>query len=254
MTVLPSPPNRSIDVVVNDGTFDSAIATTDVTLVLLPTVTITDVTVQEPAAGTDVLQFVVSIDEALGSDLNFDYSTVDISALAGTDYVGLATTTGTITAGQLSTTITVTVNSDTNPFEGDETLGLNLTNFSQTVNFAAGAHTISGGVQGIGTIGANNGPPIAVDDSYITAVDTPLVIGNALANDTLVDNAVVDVSGYTDLGGGLYSFAGINGNVQYNENTGEFTFTPTAAFTGTAGFSYTLIDDDLETERRECCH
>ena len=205
--------------VVTDGLNNSNTATTDVAIVTLPTVSVTDVSVQEPAAGTTTLTFTISIDQTLGSDLTFDYETANISALAGADYVGISSTVGTITAGSTSTTVTVTVNSDADVFEGDETLSLDLTNFNQTVNFDIAAHTISGGVQGIGTIGANNGPPVAVDDSYITTVDTPLVVTNALANDTLVDNAVVDVTGYTDLGSGVYSFAGTNGTVVLTQMT-----------------------------------
>ncbi|MDH3221597.1 MAG: Ig-like domain-containing protein [Gammaproteobacteria bacterium] len=240
--------SRSIDVVVTDGMNNSNTATTDVTIVNLPTVSITDVSVQEPSAGTTTLTFTISIDQTLGSDLTFDYETSDISALAGSDYVGIASSMGTITAGNTSTTVTVTINSDANVFEGDETLALNLTNFNQTVNFDTAAHIISDGVQGIGTIGANNGIPVAVDDSYITTVDTPLTISNALANDTLVDNARIDVSSYTDLGSGIYSFAGTNGSVVYDSNSGEFTFSPDAGYAGTAGFGYTLIDDDGETD------
>ena len=241
-------PNRSIDVVVTDGLNNSNTATTDITINTLPTVTVTDVSVQEPASGTTALIFTISIDQTLGSDLTFDYETADISALAGADFVGISSTIGTIIAGSTSTTVTVTVNSDANVFEGDETLALNLTNFNQTVNFDAAAHIVGGGVQGIGTIGADNGTPDAVDDSYITTVDTPLVISNALANDTLVDNARVDVSGYTDLGSGVYSFSGTNGAVVFDSNTGEFTFTPNSGYAGTAGFDYTLIDDDGETD------
>ena len=240
--------SRSIDVVVNDGDNNSAVATTDVTIETLPTVSITDVSVQEPAVGTTTLIFTVSIDQTLASDLTFDYETSDISALAGSDYVGLSSSVGTITAGNTSTTVTVTVNSDADVFEGDETLSLDLTNFNQTVNFNATAHTIMGGVQGIGTIGANNGSPVALDDSYITTIDTPLTISNVLANDTLVDNARIDVTGYTDLGSGVYSFSGTNGSVIYDSNDGSFSFTPNSGFTGPAGFSYTLIDDDGETD------
>ena len=240
--------NRSIDVVVTDGSSNSNIATTDVTINTLPTVSVTDVSVQEPVAGTTALTFTIAIDQTLGSDLTFDYATADISALAGADFVGISSTVGTITAGSTSTTVTVTVNSDANIFEGDETLALNLTGFNQTVNFDAAAHTISGGVQGLGTIGANNGAPVAIDDSYITTVDTPLIVTNALANDTLVDNARVDITGYTDLGAGMYSFSGTNGSVVYDSNSGEFTFTPNSGYAGIAGFSYTLIDDDGETD------
>ncbi|MDH3631818.1 MAG: tandem-95 repeat protein, partial [Gammaproteobacteria bacterium] len=243
---------RSIDVVVTDGSNNSNTATTDVTINTLPTVTVTDVSVQEPAAGTTALTFTISIDQTLGSDLTFDYETADISALAGADFVGISSTVGTITAGSTSTTVTVTVNSDTDVFEGDEILSLDLTNFNQTVNFDIAAHTISGGVQGIGTIGANNGAPDAVDDSYITAVDTPLIITNVLANDTLVDNAVVDVTapGYTETppGSGIYSIPNADGTVFYDSNDGSFSFDPNLGFTGTTSFDYRLIDDDLETD------
>ena len=241
-------PTRSIDITVTDGLNNSNTATTDVTIVTLPTVSISDVSVQEPSTGTAIMTFTISIDQTLGSDLTFDYETADISALGGSDYVGISSTVGTITAGSSSTTVTVTINSDANVFEGDETLALNLTNFNQTINFDAAAHLISGGVQGIGTIGANNGPPIAVDDSYLTSVDAPLTISNALANDTLVDNAQVDTTGYTDLGGGVYSFSGTNGSIIFDSNDNSFTFTPNSGYTGPAGFSYTLIDDDGETD------
>ncbi|MCP4876523.1 MAG: hypothetical protein GY896_13765, partial [Gammaproteobacteria bacterium] len=240
--------SRSIDVVVNDGLSNSNTATTDVAIVTLPTVSITDVSVQEPVAGTTTLTFTVAIDQTLSSNLTFDYQTADISALAGADFVGISSTVGTITAGNTFTTVVVTINSDADVFEGDETLSLDLTNFNQTVNFDSAAHIISGGIQGFGTIGANNGAPDAVDDSYITTADTPLIITNALANDTLVDNAVVDITGYTDLGSGVYSFNGTNGTVVYDSNTGEFTFSPDIGYTGSAGFTYTLIDDDGEAD------
>ncbi|MCW8963470.1 MAG: type I secretion C-terminal target domain-containing protein [Gammaproteobacteria bacterium] len=240
--------SRSISVVVNDGDVDSNVATTNVSINLIPTVTIDDVSVQEPSSGTTTLTFTVSVDEApVGTPLTFDVDTSDISAAAGSDYVAVATT-GSIAVGANTTTVVVTINSDADVFESDETFSVDLTGFNKTVNFAPGAHTISGGVQGIGTIGADNGPPIAVDDSYVTNVDAPLVIGNALVNDTLVDNAVVDVSGWGAPVGGVYSFAGVNGTVEYDSNTGDFTFTPTGGYSGPASFSYTLVDDDGETD------
>ncbi|MFW2373818.1 MAG: type I secretion C-terminal target domain-containing protein, partial [Gammaproteobacteria bacterium] len=231
--------SRAIEVTVTDGSNNSNTAVTTVNLQTLPTVSISDVSVQEPAAGTVALVFTISLDQALASDLTFDYSTADISALAGTDYVASATS-GTILAGATSTTVTVTVNSDANNFEGDETFSLDLSNFNQTVNFASGSHLTAGGAQGIGTIGANDGVPDAVDDSYITQVDTPLVIGSLLDNDSLLDGAV------------LTSFTqGANGTLVDNGD-GTYTYTPTTGF-GSGGpetdtFTYTLTDADGETD------
>ncbi len=227
---------RVVEVVVNDGTDNSSVATTTINVTTIPTVSIDDVLVQEPASGTTTLTFTVSIDETLASDLTFDYQTVDISALGGSDYQVIGLTQGTITAGSTSTTITVTVNSDANNFEGDETFSVDLSNFNQTVNFTAIAHTTTDGIQGIGTIGANNGPPVAVDDSYVTNTDTNLLITNLLDNDSLVDGAII--TGFTQ---------GANGSVTDNGD-GTFTYSPVGGYSGTDTFTYTLTDADGETD------
>jgi VCBS repeat-containing protein len=223
---------RNIEVAIDDGN-DTATASTTIGMTLVPTVAITDVSVQEPQSGTATLLFTISVDQTLASDLTFDYQTSDISALAGLDYVsdgGIAI----IAAGTSSTTITVTVNSDADVFEGDETFTLDLTNFNQIVNHDAAAHLVTGGVQGIGTIGADNGAPIANDDNFITAPDTPIITGNVLTNDALVDNAVVNSYQSTSTGGGA---------VVYN-NDGTFSYAPASGFTGTDTFTYQLIDAD----------
>ncbi len=229
--------SRDIDVVVNDGDVNSNVATTTINITTVPTVSITDVSVQEPAAGTTLLVFTVAVDELLGSDLTFDIDTADISALAGSDYVGVSGGSATINAGSNSTTIEITINSDANNFEGDETFGLNLSNFNQTVNFVPTAHLTTDGIQGLGTIGANNGAPTANDDSFVTDPDTVFVTGNVLANDELVDNAVVSSSDTSSAQGGTVSYNG----------DGTFTYTPASAFIGTDTFTYTLTDDDGET-------
>ena len=230
--------SRTINVSVNDGTNDSNTAVSTVNIVTVPTVSIDDVAVQEPGSGTTTLTFTVSIDQTLGSDLTFDYQTVDVSALAGSDYVGIGTTTGTITAGNTSTTITVTINSDADIFEGDEAFTVDLANFNQTVNFQAGAHLTTDGIQGIGSIGVDSGPPVAVDDAFITTPDTALVTGDVLANDSLVDNAVYSTHDGTSANGGTVTYNG----------DGTFTYTPVGGFTGTDTFTYTVIDDDGETD------
>ncbi|MGB5275853.1 MAG: tandem-95 repeat protein, partial [Gammaproteobacteria bacterium] len=227
---------RTVEVSVSDGTSSSNVAVTTVNVVTLPTVSITDVSVQEPVAGTIALVFTVSLDQTLASDLTFDYSTVDISAIAGADYVGAASS-GTILAGDTTTTISVTINSDANNFEGDETFSVDLANFNQIVNFASGSHLTTDGVQAIGTIDANNGAPDAVDDSYITEQGAPLVISTLLDNDALVDGATV--TGFTQ---------GANGTVVDNGD-GTYTYTPTnPTFSGTDTFTYTLTDADGEVD------
>jgi len=228
--------SRIVEVTVNDGQGDSAIATSTINVTTIPTVSIDDTLVQEPDTGTTTLTFTISIDETLTSDLTFDYQTFDISAVSGGDYQAVSITQGTILAGSTSTTVTVTINSDADVFEGDETFSVDLSNFNQTVNFSTSAHTTVDGIQGIGTIGADNGPPVAEDDSYVTTEDTDLLITNLLANDTLVDGATL--TGFTQ---------GSNGTITDNGN-GTFTYAPTAGFTGTDTFTYTLTDADGETD------
>ncbi|MGI1677094.1 MAG: type I secretion C-terminal target domain-containing protein [Cellvibrionaceae bacterium] len=228
---------RSVTVSVNDGDNTSNVATTTINVSTLPTLSIDDVSVQEPESGTTTLTFTISLDQTLATDFTFDYSSVDISALAGSDYVATGASSGVIVAGATSTTVTITVNSDANIYEGDETFSLDLSNFNQTVNYESGAHTTAGGIQGIGTIGANNGAPVATDDSFITAPDTALITGNVFSNDELVDNAALSAFDSTSTGGGTVS----------DNGDGTFTYTPASGFVGTDTFTYTLTDDDGET-------
>jgi VCBS repeat-containing protein len=77
--------------------------------------------------------------------------------------------------------------------------------------------------------------PLAVNDSYTTPMDTP-VVGSAQANDTPSPD-----------GGNIWSVVtgptAAMGTVSFAP-TGTFTFTPTTGFTGTATFTYKVCDID----------
>lgn len=87
------------------------------------------------------------------------------------------------------------------------------------------------------TITGVNDAPVAVDDNYATAEDTPLPASparNVLANDTDVDVeplSVVAASGNTVAGGTYQIFS-----------NGQFTYTPPANFNGNDSFNYTVTD------------
>ncbi len=88
------------------------------------------------------------------------------------------------------------------------------------------------------SVTAVNDAPMAVEDTYTTPQDTPLVIqASALkTNDTDVDNtneqlSVTSVSSPT------------NGSVSITDGT--VTFTPATGFMGLAGFTYTVTDGQL---------
>jgi hypothetical protein len=110
--------------------------------VVVPTVTIADVSIVEGNAGTTNLVFTVTLSAPSASNVTVDFSTADVSATAGADYTGVAGTV-TITAGLTSQTIAVPIIGDL-LVEGDETFVVNLanpTNATITDNQAVGTIT-----------------------------------------------------------------------------------------------------------------
>lgn len=108
--------------------------------------------------------FTVSVDgggNAVG-DINFDFDTVDVSATAGIDYIAIAGGSGTIANGTSSTTITISVNGDTN-VESNEDFRVfisNPTNASITDD------------NGLGRILNDDGDTISIDNVTLTEGDS----------------------------------------------------------------------------------
>jgi hypothetical protein len=143
-------------------------------------VVINDVTLNEGNAGTTNFLFTVTLSGTSASDVSVNYTTADGTATAGVDYTaqsGVAT----ITAGTLTTTITVAVTGDTT-FEPDETFFVNLTgatNAAITDN------------QGLGTILNDDEAPLFAADLSIgkTADTTTFVPGQQVTYTITVTNA-----------------------------------------------------------------
>lgn len=89
---------------------------------------ISDAGVQEGDAGTVDMVFTVTLDVQAADTVTVDYTTSDISATGGDDYVAV---TGTLLfpPGDIEATITITVNGDTD-LEGDEQFNVILSNVS----------------------------------------------------------------------------------------------------------------------------
>jgi hypothetical protein len=84
---------------------------------------------------------------------------------------------------------------------------------------------------GTGTIiDADNGAPVAVNDTYVTLLNVPITLTTAqlTGNDQLIDTASINATG------------SVTGGSLVNNNNGTWTFTPLT--TGTGGFTYTLVD------------
>jgi Ca2+-binding RTX toxin-like protein len=114
-------------------------------------ISVSDVSVLEGDSGTRSVTFTVS--RTGTAAFSVDYATADGTATGGRDYVANA---GTLTfaEGQLSRTITVTINGDMN-FEGNETFFLNL------FNAPYGANLLD--YQGLATILNNDASPLYLD-------------------------------------------------------------------------------------------
>ena len=116
-----------------------------------PAVLINNVSTNEPASGTATATFAVTLSHASSQTITVDYTTVNDSALSGSDYVAA---TGTLTFAAGSTTpntpLTVTINSD-GLDENDETYFVTLSNPT------GGA--VIGNSQGVGTIVDQDTPP-----------------------------------------------------------------------------------------------
>src|SRR3954451_20779297 len=122
-------------------------------------ISIADVTIAEGNAGTSIATFTVT---RTGGNAAFDltYATADGTATAGNDYVAQPTGTVSFADGDLTKTISVTINGDTT-VESDETFYVNLLS-------ATNGGTIVD-AQGLGTI-ANDDTAGGVGDISITDV------------------------------------------------------------------------------------
>ncbi|WP_166830836.1 Calx-beta domain-containing protein [Thalassoroseus pseudoceratinae] len=174
---------------------DKAINTNDATL------SIDDVT-QDEAAG--VMRFTVSLSQAVGSDVSFDYFTT--TRTADSSDFGFVNQTETIPAGATSTTVLVNITDDVTE-EIDERFFLNL------ANVQSGAFDVAiGDGQGVGTILDDDAPSLTVNDVELEEDDGPIVftisLNQPLDEDLEVDFTVTDEGPIFGGGGGAGGFGG----------------------------------------------
>jgi predicted extracellular nuclease len=132
-----------------------------------PLVTVNDVTVTEGDSGTSLMTFTVTRTGGTGA-FDVNYETQDGSATAGSDYDA---TSGTLhfADGQLSQTVSVTINGDTDS-ELSETLNLVL---SDPTDFA-----LLTDATGVGTIAGDD--PIYIHDIQGTSYFSPLLAAEGI--------------------------------------------------------------------------
>ncbi|TDH18324.1 hypothetical protein EXU57_23490, partial [Segetibacter sp. 3557_3] len=180
---------------VNGGSPDgAALSYIGLAPLVVPTLSINDVTQAEGNAGTSVFNFTVTLSSpAPAGGVSFNISTADGTATAGSDYVARSAT-GQIPAGATTYTFAVTVNGD-NTVEPNETFFVNLSS-------PTGA-TIADG-QGVGTINNDDVAPLP----NLSINDVTQAEGNA---GTSVFTFTVSLSAPAPAGGVSFTIATADG-------------------------------------------
>ncbi|MDX8390123.1 MAG: Calx-beta domain-containing protein, partial [Mariprofundaceae bacterium] len=109
---------------------------------VVPVLSISGGSVSEGYAGYTTLSFTITLDQATTVDVAVDYTTGNISAIAGSDYVATSDTL-TIPAGETTASIDVNIIGD-RTFEGSELLRVTLSNpLAATIGTASATGTIA---------------------------------------------------------------------------------------------------------------
>ena len=154
-----------------------------------PSISIGNESIVEGNSGTKTMDFTISLSDSSDSAVSVNYTTVNGTATAGSDYVASSGTL-TIPAGQTSGTISVTINGDTSQ-ESDETFKVNLSNPTNATLDNTSA---------TGTILDDDTPPvISVANTSVTEGNTApqnmiftLTLDHSFGEDVSVDYTTVD--------------------------------------------------------------
>lgn len=204
----------------NDANNDHGLGIDDVSVTanggaVTPTLNIGDVTQAEGNASTSTFSFNVSLTAPAGAGgVSFAVNTADGTtnpANAGSDYVAIVAGAGSISSGNSSTTVSVTVNGDTTP-EPDETFFVNISGVT---------NANAGDVQGLGTI--------TNDDVTLTAIHSIQGSGTAspLAGQLVTTTGIV--TGLKSGSSGGFFIQEPDASVDADPNTSEGIFVFTGA-------------------------
>ncbi len=128
-----------------------------------PSITIANVSLNEGNSGTSSAAFAVTLSNASSQTITVNFSTADVSAAAGTDYVAASGSLTFTPGGSLTQSINVTVNGDT-MLEPNESFNVNL---SGAVNASIADN------QGVGTINNDDAQPsISINDVSVNEGNT----------------------------------------------------------------------------------
>ncbi|MGF1515744.1 MAG: Ig-like domain-containing protein, partial [Elainellaceae cyanobacterium] len=219
--LLVDPTTRFIDVVVNDGTTNSNVATTAIEIIDAD---------DQPTAVDDT----PTVDE--DAVLTGDLSTNDTPSSDGGNVWSLETQAANGTA-VVNTDGTYSYTPNAN-FNGSDSFTYTITDFDGDTSTATANVTVN----------PINDAPVAEDDAFTTGEDTESAPIDLLANDTDLDGdtlAVEAIAGTALTPGTAQNIAVANGTVNVSD-AGVVTFTPDANYNGPATFDY-VVTDGIET-------
>jgi VCBS repeat-containing protein len=200
----------------SDGTLDSNLATVTITVTAIndaPTAAADEYSTAEDTALT------VAAPGLLGNDTDLDSSTLTAAVVTGPGH-------GTLTLNaDGSFTYTPAAN-----FNGTDTFTYRASDGSAQSNLATVTITVN----------PVSDAPVATNDAYSTAEDTPLTVAapGVLGNDTDPDSSTLTAAVVTGPG---------HGTLTLNAN-GSFNYTPAANFNGTDSFTYHASDGSLTSD------
>lgn len=206
----------------------------------LPGISINDVAVTEGNSGSKVMTFTVALSQTTTATVTVDFTTMDGTAEAGSDYVAR---TGTVTfaPGTLMQPVEITINADTLD-EANETF---LVLLSNAVN-----GSITDG-EGQGTISDDDASPsLSIDDVTISEGNTGTTTATFTVTLSAASGRTVTVNHATVDGTATAGGSASTGGEDYEPTSGTLTFAPgDTTRTITVDVNGDALDETNETFR-----
>ncbi len=198
-----------------------------------PTLSIGDVSLDEGNSGTTPFTFTVTLSAAAGLPVTVNYATTaGGTATAGSDYTA-ASGMLTFNPGEISKTVTVDVNGDTNS-EYDETFLVNLSGaINATIATGSGTGTITNDDASLPPVGN-----ISINDITITEGDsgttTPFTFTVSRIGGTAAFTVGYIIAGGSATAGSDYTYTAASGTLDFAD--GEMSKTVTVQVNGDTAF------------------
>lgn len=196
--LVPSEGDESFNFIITNATVNNAnsvsvntvgglITIVDNDTSLLPTLSISDVTIAEDGGSAD---FTVSLSTISLNFVTFTYATLDGSATGDSDYT-ISSGSVTIEPGETSATISIPILNDSQAGESYETFSVFIDNATNaTISDAEGIGTIQDDDTGL--TASINDASIAEGDSGTNTVNVNIIFSEALASDITFDYITSD--------------------------------------------------------------